>query len=100
VVGLPDSDIVAPAFVMKTSNPLRDSILQMELSVPFATPASLDVFDVAGRLVKGWSWDALPAGVTRLHWDLHTNRWGGSGVLFVRFHVSGKNMIRKVIVLR
>ena len=71
--------------------------LSFQLSIPHAGPASLDLLDVAGRVIEQRRWDAIPAGRTLVTLG---NNAQSSGCYFARLTVPGAKVIRSVIVLR
>jgi hypothetical protein len=66
-----DASIDLPAVVLAapTPNPARHTV-RLRVTVSESAPARLTVLDVAGRLVRGWTTDALPVGRNELTWDL------------------------------
>lgn len=81
-------------------NPARESVLlRFELAALSAT--SLQVFDVAGRLVQAWRTDDLPAGSHLVTWsfrDLHGNTVR-PGTYFVRLSAAGTQVVRRLVFL-
>ncbi len=72
--------------------------LELAASTPVAGAASLDMLDVAGRIVDHRSWDALPAG--RHVVTLDGMRSLTPGIYFVRWASGGRTLTRSIVVLR
>ncbi len=51
-----------------TPNPVRDTG-EISLSLPIATDAHVEVYDLAGRLVRTFAAGSLPVGATHFAWD-------------------------------
>jgi hypothetical protein len=77
-------------------------VATIELSLPSAAWTELAVFDEQGRRVRTVHAGPLPAGITRLRWDGHTDRGrlAGTGVYFVRMNAGGKVSSRRMVLIR
>jgi subtilisin-like proprotein convertase family protein len=82
-------------------NPMRASGTEIRFTLPAATDAALEVFDVSGRRVKMVFEGRLPAG-------LHSTRWNGTdaaghrvapGVYLYRLRAGSFTANRRVVVL-
>lgn len=77
---------------------------RLDIQVP-GTGGLVQVFDASGALVRGWGSPnpcCAAAGVQRLRWD-GTDRAGRavpSGIYFVRYRLAGREMTRRVALLR
>ncbi len=62
--------------------------------------ATVEVYDVAGRLVMGWRGDGT--GDRTIRWDLHDTggRSVASGVYLVRLRAGGNEIVRRFVRLR
>jgi len=80
-------------------NPARGrTFFSFELAVP--TPSvTLEVFDVAGRLVQGWQSDELGAGVHQVEWGFHDRNGErvAPGCYLVRLSAPGAKVTRRVV---
>ncbi len=78
------------------------SELRLALTLPRAGEASLDIYDVQGRLVRRLLHGALPAGSHRLLWDGRTE--GGShapaGIYFIRYADASAAEVCRVALLK
>jgi FlgD Ig-like domain len=78
------------------------SELALSLTLPGAEAATVDVYDVQGRLVRRLLDGRLPAGPHRLVWDGQTG--GGTraaaGIYFIRYAGAGAVEVRRVVRLR
>jgi hypothetical protein len=78
------------------------SELRLSLTLPRAEEASVDVYDVQGRLVRRLLHRSLPAGSHRLLWDGRTG--GGArapaGIYFLRYAGGGAAELRRVVLLK
>ncbi|HEX7878539.1 MAG TPA: carboxypeptidase regulatory-like domain-containing protein [Candidatus Eisenbacteria bacterium] len=80
-------------------NPARGQVfLGFELAVPAAL-VTLEVFDVAGRLVQGWRSDDMGAGVHQVEWsfDDRNGTRVAPGCYFVRLSAAGVSVTRRVV---
>ncbi len=96
VGGVPRVLALAPAM----PNPFGGDVA-FRFSLPEAAPASLEVFDLLGRRIRGWTWSALPAGEHGIRWDGRTD--GGAqapaGAVIYRLTAMGKTLTRKAVRL-
>lgn len=72
--------------------------LQFALATPARGPATLELLDVAGRVIDRRQWSDLPAG--RQVVTLDGVRTSAPGCYFVRFEAGGHALTRSVVVLR
>ncbi len=72
-----------------------------EFSVPRATPAMLEVFDIMGRRVQLWHWSVLSAGSHSVKWDGRDTsaRPLAPGVYMCRLSVGDDKLKRTIILL-
>jgi hypothetical protein len=82
-------------------NPSSD-LVHLSVAVPpgISSPATLAVYDVAGRRVRQIVRATLPPGVHQFSWDLRTEdgRRVKAGVYFMRLKLGNDSMIRRVVV--
>jgi triacylglycerol esterase/lipase EstA (alpha/beta hydrolase family) len=72
----------------------------LEFVLPRGGAATLDVFDVLGRRVRGWSWASLQAGAQRVRWDGRDAAGNAvpPGVFLCRLQAGGMVGTQKLIV--
>jgi hypothetical protein len=82
-------------------NPARGSV-SFAYDLPTGGPATLDVFDAAGRHVRSLASGPSAAGHTQLAWDLRDDRGipALAGVYFLRGQLGGQVLTRRFTVLR
>lgn len=82
-------------------NPARGP-LTIEFGNAVAQSVSLEIYDVAGRLVRSLHRSSLHAGVFRIPWDLRSNEDHpvGTGVYFVRLATRGFQETGRMVVVR
>lgn len=70
-------------------------------SLPQRMPASLELFDLLGRRVRGWRWDGLAAGDHLVRWDGRTDAGARApaGALLLRLSAMGRSITEKVVRL-
>lgn len=95
------SGVTSSGIVSIDPNPFTD---ETGLTVAVTGPSRVDmeIFDVAGRRIKGWSMEPAAAGSFTVTWD-GTNFRGeqvASGVYFCRFLGAGVKDTRKIIRIR
>jgi hypothetical protein len=86
-VGVPDGPGLAFALERPSPNPARSSALLMRFTLPSDAPASLELFDVAGRRVVGREVGSFGAGHHTV--DLAGRAKAESGMYFVRLQQGG-----------
>ena len=94
-------DLTSSALAPPTPNPAIDQVaLQVNLRV--RGPARLEVYDPAGRFVRGWQGDDLAAGVLRIRWDLRDARGRPvpAGWYIVRLTAGNRTHQRAMVVVR
>jgi hypothetical protein len=82
-------------FALRSANPLRSGAMLVRFTLPSSTPASLEVFNVAGRRVAGR--EVSGAGAHAL--DLGTGWNAVPGVYFVRLSQGPLASVRRIILL-
>lgn len=99
IVGVGDAPRVL-ALAPAMPNPFGDEVA-FRFSLPESAPASLEVFDLLGRRIRGWTWSALPAGEHGIRWDGRTD--GGAqapaGAMIYRLTAMGKTFTKKAVRL-
>ena len=89
------------AMAIPSPNPSSGAV-----SFRFRTPQSgavtLDVFDISGRRLRGWHWDALPAGDHLIRWDGADERGASApaGAILCRLTAPGGTLTRTAVRLR
>ena len=80
-------------------NPSSGAV-ELELALPAAGEATVDVFDVHGRRVATILSGARPEGVHSVRWDARdaNGRRVGSGVYFVRALAGSERAMQRVII--
>lgn len=94
------SPSVPPELVLLGSFPNPFSAqASIAFSMPEAGPASVSVFDMAGRLVRELDAECLPAGSNSLVWDGSGESDGPvpPGVYFCRLEASGQTAVVKIL---
>ena len=79
-------------------NPTRGDQLTLELALPSAEPARVQVFDVSGRIVAEREVGSLGAGEHRLEWRLA--RPLSPGLYLVRLTSAGHSQLLRLAVIR
>lgn len=93
VAGVPGPPSVPLSLAIAGPNPLRGSVLPLELSLPRAGSARVQVMDLAGRRVASRELGTLDAGRHRIELALPAS--APAGVLFVRLgHDAGERVVR------
>ncbi len=78
-------------------NPFSERAV-IEVSLPAASWAALDVVDIEGRRVRRLLSESVPSGRTRIEWDGRTDRGkAAAGVYVARLTVGGKSIHRKLV---
>lgn len=90
--GPPALELLRPA-----PNPARDCT-RIAWTLPAASRMKLAIYDVRGRLVRGWSAVMLPAGSHALEWDLldGNRRTVAAGTYFVHLEAGGAHRVRSI----
>jgi len=82
-------------------NPARGGA-RIAFALPQGGPATLRIYDVAGRLVRELLDDEMPSGPSQLNWDGRTA--GGleaaAGVYFARLESAGRVLTQKLMLVR
>jgi hypothetical protein len=74
----------------------------IRFALPVASAASIEIYSAAGRSVRRWAWDGLPAGNHRVVWkglDDH-GMAAPSGVYWYVLRADGKRLTRRMTLLR
>ena len=81
-------------------NPARNDVA-FQLNAPDGAQTTLEVYDVRGRLVMGWSGDGPTDGRT-IHWNLRDAHGEpvASGVYLVRLRAGGNEVVRRFVRIR
>jgi len=87
----------ASAFDLGSMNPLRAGPVTMHFTLPSASSAMLEVFDVAGRRVAAREVGSLGAGTHAVNLG---SEWALPGVYFVRLSQERLTTVRKIVLLR
>ena len=81
-------------------NPTRD-LSQIEFSLPGISPVRLSVFDLGGREVATIADGVFEAGVHRVSWDARSQSGRvPPGLYFVQMRTPGRQLIRRLMVVR
>lgn len=85
-----DALVTRLALLPPAPNPVRDR-LHLRFAMAAAGPATLEVLDTAGRVIKGWRATSLGAGTHGVTWDLRdqAERTIPPGRYFVRLTFGG-----------
>ena len=88
-------------FAAPRPSPARGSVT-FDFSLPRAAPATLRIFDAAGREVHRVLEGSLAAGPQRARWDglAAGNRPAPPGIYLARLEVAGVRLTRRVVLLR
>jgi len=88
--------------VSASPNPARDGATTIRFAVAKPGPASLAVFDVAGRRVRTLLDGPATAGERSIAWDGRTDTGAraGEGVYFVRLEAGGRSAVSRIVALR
>lgn len=95
--------VTVPAILLAAPvpNPARTGThFEWTLSKP--GPVRLFVFDVRGRVVRGWISGVLPSGHHSFTWNLRdaSNRLSEPGTYFVRLDGAGESLFRTLVLTR
>jgi hypothetical protein len=76
--------------------------MSLDVTLRNESAVSVEVFDVAGRRVRGTELGRVPAGPTRLTFDGLDDRKHAlpSGVYFYRVHAGGDTVTKKIVIAR
>jgi hypothetical protein len=82
-----------------TPNPASTGVT-FRLTTPRSEGITLEVYDVRGRLMKGWRGDG--SGGRDVYWDLRDTRGSpvASGVYLVRLRAGGAQQVRRLLCVR
>jgi hypothetical protein len=75
---------------------------ELTIGLPAASDVSIEVFDVAGRRVRGFEVSGLPEGWSRVPFRAHRDDGSAlaSGVYFCRITAAGATVTRKFVIAR
>lgn len=81
-------------------NPSNGTVT-FRFGLPQEGPVTITLYDLAGRRVKRWGWNSLPAGSHAVIWDGRLEHGGASssGVYFLKFTAGSISMTRKIVRL-
>jgi hypothetical protein len=91
----------APVFLAPPwPNPARNDVT-FHLDAPAGVATRLEVYDVRGRLVMGWSGDG-PGGGRTIHWNLRDLQGEAvaSGIYLIRLRAGGSEIVHRLVRLR
>lgn len=94
--GVPGAGPLAFALTNAGTNPVRDGRVQMRVTLPAGTPASLELLDVGGRRIASREVGSLGAGQHMV--ELAAGRRLASGLYIVRLRQGGDERIARVAV--
>lgn len=97
----PGSGISVTRLLPNVPNPFRaETAVRFEIAR--AGPVSLDVYDVAGRRVRGLASGERPAGAYSIPWNRRDegDRLVSSGVYFLRLRSPDREEARRIVVMR
>ena len=96
-----DDGAAAPGFGLTVSNPFRDRAT-IRYALPETGPASIDIYDIRGRLVASPVDGVVSAGSHALLWDGRGGAGGSlaTGVYFCRLHAGNRVETKRMILLR
>ncbi len=96
-----DEPVTTLALGRGAPNPFTD-VTTLRFSMPQTAHASVDVFDIAGRLVAGIHDGSLGAGVHEIVWDGRDShgRAVASGIYFCRAEVGEWSQIQRMVLLK
>jgi hypothetical protein len=90
-----------PVLFQSRPNPFRDATA-ISYMLPRRARATLQLFDVQGRLVRTLVDGTAPAGLHTVTWDRRANdgQRAASGVYFYRLRTPGQETSRKLVLIR
>jgi len=97
IVGVPSGPVSSLALAGARPNPARGDRLMVELTLGEGAPATLELLDLRGRLVRRVAWSAPAAGRQAI--DLAGGARIAPGVYFVRLTQAGAVRIKRTAVL-
>jgi hypothetical protein len=89
------------AMAIPSPNPSSGTV-SFQFRTPKSGAVTLDVFDVSGRRLRRWHWEALPPGDHQIRWDGADERGAAApaGALLCRLTTSGGTLTRTAVRLR
>jgi endonuclease/exonuclease/phosphatase family metal-dependent hydrolase len=98
---VPDEDVLTLSLERSSPNPFSDRT-SLVLTLPLGSEATVEMYDVAGRLVRTLVSGALPRGTQEITWDGkdETGAELSSGVYFLRAVVGDEIMARRIVLVR
>ncbi|HVP15395.1 MAG TPA: T9SS type A sorting domain-containing protein [Terriglobales bacterium] len=106
LVSSPSLDVPVAGSPRSTLEPPRPNpaarAVEIAYSLDAPAPATLTVHDANGRLVETLSSELAAAGSHHARWNLSDGRHGRvpPGVYFLRLSVGGRELVRRVAVVR
>ena len=98
IVGVSPPGAHVLALAPARPNPFSGKVA-FHFSLPAAGPVALEVFDLAGRRLKTWSWKSLEAGDHSIEWDGRTEAGpqAPAGTVMLRLSAMGKTLSKKAV---
>jgi endonuclease/exonuclease/phosphatase family metal-dependent hydrolase len=99
--GVPDDGVLRLALSSGVPNPFTERT-SLVFSLPSSSSVRIEIFDIAGRLVRTLESGVLPAGEHEVVWTGRDDRGrqAASGIYFCRATVGDWREVRKVVLLR
>jgi hypothetical protein len=100
MTGVPEDAMTDFALETRGAQPFSSTV-RFAVAVPRAAHVRLSVYDVRGRVVDVLEDCVLPAGRYDVLWDCAAMGGGvSSGVYFVKMEAPGKDITKKVVLVR
>lgn len=95
-----DVDVALAGLAPPSPNPAVDRV-HFVIKLRQSSAARLQVFDAAGRFVRGWDCASSPAGILSIDWDLRdaTGASVATGFYAIQLHLDGQTMTRTFVVV-
>jgi hypothetical protein len=89
------------AMAIPSPNP-SSGMVSFRFRTPKSGAVTFEVFDVSGRRLRGWHWDALPPGDHQISWDGADERGAAApaGAMLCRLTAPGGTLTRTAVRLR
>jgi len=89
---------VANVSVLTVSpNPVSDQ-LKMSFHLTKAEDVSIEIMDIAGRIVKTWEMNRFVAGSHELTWDINSDSRPEEGLYFIRLITSSQTISKSILL--
>jgi len=100
IVGVDTQTPKVLSFAPAKPNPFNGQVA-FRFALPETGPVRLDVFDLAGRRLKSWSWNSLQAGEHSVEWNGRTDggRSAPAGTVLLRLSAMGRTLNQKAVRL-